>query len=88
MHAGIFLGKAQVSRLPYGISHSVMSNSCGLKRSEACQAPLSMEFSRPEYLGGLPFPPPGHLPKPETEPRSPALQANSLPTEPPGEPKL
>ena len=47
----------------------------------ACQAPLSMEFSRQEYWSGLPFPSPGDLPNPGIEPRSPALQADSLPTE-------
>ena len=36
----------------------------------ACQAPLSMEFSRQEYWGGLPFPPPGDLPDSGTEPAS------------------
>ena len=49
----------------------------------AYQAPLSMEFSRQEYWSGLPFPSPGDLPNPEIEPRSPALQADSLPSEPP-----
>ena len=47
----------------------------------AHQAPLSMEFSRQEYWSGLPFPSPGDLPEPGIEPGSPALQANSLPTE-------
>ena len=47
----------------------------------ACQAPLSMEFSRQEYWGGLPFPSPGDLPNPGIEPGFPALQADSLPTE-------
>ena len=42
------------------------------------QAPPSMGFSRQEYWSGLPFPSPGDLPDPETEPRSPALQANAL----------
>ena len=46
-----------------------------------------MGFSRQEYWGGLPCPPPGNLPNPGIEPRSPALQADSLPTEPPGKPK-
>ena len=46
-----------------------------------------MEFSRPEYWSGLPFPSPGDLPNPGIEPRSPTLQADSLPTEPPGKPK-
>ena len=47
----------------------------------ACQAPLSMGFSRQEYWSGLTFPSPGDLPNPEIEPGSPALQADSLPTE-------
>ena len=47
----------------------------------ACQAPLSMGFFRQEYWSGLPFPSPGDLPNPGIEPRSPALQADSLPTE-------
>ena len=50
----------------------------------AYQAPPSMGFSRKEYWSGLPFPSPGDLPDPEIEPRSPALQADSLPSEPPG----
>ena len=50
----------------------------------ARQAPLSVEFFRQEYWGGLPFPSPADLPKPGTEPRSPALQADSLLPEPPG----
>ena len=50
----------------------------------ALQAPLSMGFSRQEYWGGLPFLSPGDLPNPGIEPRSPALQADSLPDEPPG----
>jgi len=43
-----------------------------------------MEFSRQEYWSGLPFPSPADLPDPEIEPRYPALQADSLPSEPPG----
>jgi len=42
----------------------------------ACQAPLSMEFSRQEYWSGLPFPSSGDLPDPRIEPESPALQAD------------
>ena len=49
----------------------------------AHQAPLSIEFSRQEYWSGLPFPFPRDLPNPGIEPGSPALQADSLPTEPP-----
>ena len=47
----------------------------------ACQAPLSMGFSRQEYWRGLPFPSPGDLPNPGIEPRSPTLQADALLTE-------
>ena len=45
------------------------------------QAPLSMGLSRQECWSGLPFPSPGDLPNPGIESRSPALQADSLPTE-------
>ena len=50
----------------------------------ADQAPQSMEFSRQEYWSGLPFPSPGDPPDPGIEPGSPALQADALPSEPPG----
>ena len=43
-----------------------------------------MEFSRPEYWSGKPFPSPGDLPNPGIKPRSPTLQADSLPAEPQG----
>ena len=46
-----------------------------------------MEFSRPQYWSGYPFPFPGDLSNPEVEPMSPALQADSLTNEPPGKPK-
>ena len=46
-----------------------------------------MGFSRPEYWSGQPFPSPGDLPNPGIKPRSPALQADSLPAEPQGKPK-
>ena len=48
------------------------------------QASPSMGFSRQEYWNGLPFPSPGDLPDPGIKPRSPALQADALPSEPPG----
>ena len=48
----------------------------------AHQSPLSMGFSRQEYWSELPFPSPGALPDPGVEPRSPALQADSLLVEP------
>ena len=46
-----------------------------------------MGFSRQEYRSELPCPSPGDLPDPESEPRSPTLQVDSLPSEPPGKPK-
>ena len=52
----------------------------------AQQAPLSMEFSRQEYWNGLTFPSPGDLPDPGIKPWSPTLQADALPSEPPGKP--
>ena len=52
----------------------------------AYQAPLSMRFSRQEYWSGLPFPSPGDLSDPGIEPKSPSLQADALPSEPPGKP--
>ena len=54
----------------------------------AYQGPLSMGFFRQEYWSGLPFPSPGDLPDPGIEPRSPALQADALPSEPPGKERL
>ena len=63
------------------VSHSVVSDSA-TPWTVACQASLSMGFSRQEYWSGLPFSLPGHLPDPGIEPRSPALQADSLPSEP------
>ena len=49
----------------------------------ALQTPLSTEFSRQEYWSVLPFPSPGDLPDPGIKPRSPALQADALTSEPP-----
>ena len=50
----------------------------------AYQAPPSMGFSRQECWSGLPFPSPGDLPNPGIKPGSPTLQADALPSEPPG----
>ena len=50
------------------------------------QAPLSMWFFRQEYWSGLSFPSPGDLPDPGIKPRSPAMQADALTSEPPGKP--
>ena len=69
------------------VSHSVVSDSAN-PWTVAHQAPLSIEFSRQEYWSGLPFPPPGDLRNPGIEPRSPELQADSLPSEPPGKVKV
>ena len=63
-------------------SNSLQPVDCG------CQGPLSVEFSRQEYCSGLPFPSPGTLPNPGIEPRSSAVQAASLPSEPSGKPKI
>ena len=52
----------------------------------AYEAPQSMGFSRQEYWSGLPFPSPEDLPNRGIEPRSPALQADALPPEPPEKP--
>ena len=52
----------------------------------AYQAPLSMDFSRQKYWSGSPFPSPGDLPNPGVKPGSPTLQADTLPSEPPGKP--
>ena len=67
------------------VSHSVVSDFTN-PWTIARQAPLSMEFSRQEYWRRLPFPSVGNLPNPGIEPDSPALQADSLPSEPPGKP--
>ena len=52
----------------------------------AHQASKSMGFARQEYWNGLPFPSPEDLPYPGIEPGAPILQADSLPSEPPGNP--
>ena len=71
-------------------SDEVKSLSCvwlfATPRTVARQVPLSMGFSRQEYWSGLPFPSPGDLPYSGIEPGSPALEADSLPHEPPGKP--
>ena len=54
----------------------------------AHQVPLYIGFSVQEYWSGQPFLSPGDLPHPGIEPRSPALQVDSLPSEPPGKPMI
>ena len=56
----------------------------GIPWTVVYQASLSMGFSRQEYWSGLPFLSPGDLPNPGIKPRSPTLQADVLPSEPPG----
>ena len=58
----------------------------GTSGTVAHRAPLSMGFPRQEYWSGWPFPSPGNPPNPRIKPGSPALQAHSLPSEPPGKP--
>ena len=67
------LSRVQLFVTPWAVAH---------------QAPLSMEFFRQEYWSGLPFPSPGDIPDPSIKPRSPALQADALPLEPPGKPNV
>ena len=55
---------------------------------DGSQVPLSMGFSRQEIWSGRPFPSPRDLPDPGIKPVSPALQADSLPSEPPGKPSV
>ena len=69
------------------VSDSIVSDSLR-PWTAACQAPLSIGFSRQEYWSGLPFPSPGDLPNPGIKARSPALQADSLRSEPPEKPKF
>ena len=73
--------------LRFDVSVLVMSDSA-TPWTIAYQASLSMEFSRQEYWSGLPCPLQGDLPNPGIKPRSLALQADSLPSEPPGKPVL
>ena len=61
-----------------------LANQCTV----ALQAPLSREFCRQGYWSGLPFPSPGDLPNSGFKPWSPALQADSLLSKPPGKPHL
>ena len=63
------LSRVQLFATPWTVAH---------------QAPPSMGFSRQEYWRGLPFPSPGDLPNPGIEPGSPALQTDTLISEPPG----
>ena len=78
-HCSSFPGESESA------SCSVMSNSA-TPWTVAHQAPLSVGFFRQEYWSELPFPSPGALPDSGIKSGSPALQADSLPSEPPGKP--
>ena len=72
----------------YVLSRSVMSDSLWPRGLQPARLLCPWGFSRQEYWSGLPCPPPGDLPNPGIEPRSPALQVDSLPIEPPGKPLI
>ena len=74
--------------LALACSCSVASVTSSLREPMNCshQVPLSTGFSRQEYQSGLPCPSPEDLPDPGTEPKSPAFQTDSSPTEPPEKP--
>ena len=74
---GVAKNRTQVSKF----SHSVVPDSA-TPWTSARQAPLSRRFCRQGYWSGLPFPSPWDPPNPGIKPRSPALQADSLPAEP------
>ena len=69
-------------------SHQIKSDSFVTPWAVAHQVPLCMGFSRKEYWSGLPFPSPGDLLNPGTEPASPVLTVRVSTTEPPGKPLL
>ena len=69
---------ARLSLLLLLLSHSSRVQLCVTLWTAACQAPLSMGFSRQEHWSGLPCPPPGDLLDPGIKPRSSTLQADSL----------
>ena len=64
------------------VRHDWSDLAAAAARTVACQAPLFMQFSVQQYCSGLPFPSPGYLPDPDIEPGFPALQADSLLSEP------
>ena len=68
MYVCVCLSRVQLFETPWTVAH---------------QAPLSMGFSRQEYWSELPCPSPANPPDPGIEPGSAALQADSLPSEPP-----
>ena len=84
-------GKSPISPGHYAVSCAVLSRSVVSSPLQPhvlqpARLPCPWGFSRQEYWSGLPCPPPGDLPNPGIEPRSPALQVDSLLSEPPGKP--
>ena len=79
-------GECNSHPLNAGYSLCCLSLLFATPRIVSCQVPLSMGIFRQEYSSGLPFSSSGNLPDPGTEPRSPALQVDSLLTEPPEKP--
>ena len=78
MHRSFVPSKINVwLQLPWQTIPNSLSNSFVTPLTVACQAPLSMGFSRQEYWCGLPFPSPGELSDLGIKPESPALQADS-----------
>ena len=84
-HQGLFQWVSYCIRWPrsWSFSFRIIPSSEYSGWQEA-RLPCPWGFSRQEYCSGLPCPPPGDLPNPGMEPRSPVLQADSLPSEPPG----
>ena len=78
--AGVSKGNNYQHRICAALSRGRLS---ATPWTAAHQAPLSMGFSGQECWSGLPCPPPGDLPNPGIKPRSPKLQADSLPSKPP-----
>ena len=79
----LLLGRKAITNRGGGGGGGLVVKSCPTLATPwtiALQVPLSVGFSRQEYWSGLPYPSPGDLPDPGIKPRSPALQANSLPT--------
>ena len=87
-HRVLTTGPIGKSLIPYQVSVAKSCLTLLTPWTVAHQPPLSVEFSRQEHWSGLPFSTPGNLPNPVIKPRSPALQADSLPSEPPGKPLI
>ena len=80
----LLLGRKVMTNLLLLLSPSSRVRLCATPQTAAHQAPPSLGFSRQEYQSGLPFPSPGNLPNPGIKPRSSALRAAALTSEPPG----